>query len=345
MAKATSKTVKRQIGWDDDSIKTGGYIERPDKYTPKKGRTDRIRLMTLPIIYFGASVGGEGNGFYGVSCAKYEDAYLAVVEGDEEALERCKKQCPLFERGYPVKQRFVALIWHISSEARAGGKATKVNQFYPYPFAGTVYEQIRDAAKSLPLNASGKKTDIRLVELQVTCTDDRYKKVTVIPIVEKRQHQTTWAEAVEAAKDLFTEDSGNPMRLPDGDKCQLIIDTILPESRQSLLASINRVEGKESGGSEAETDEFATPARRGKKPAKAEESLEEDAGELNDEGLEEPGDDDLGGGEEQVEEEEAPPPRKPVAAKGGKPVAGKPAAAKRPAPPAADEEDIDINLD
>ena len=48
------------------------------------------------------------------------DDMVAALDGDMEALERCKEQCPLWRRGLNIKRRFCCLLYHVSTIGKDG---------------------------------------------------------------------------------------------------------------------------------------------------------------------------------------------------------------------------------
>lgn len=259
-------TQRQKIGFDDDKVVSNQRQERPDRYKGKKGRQDRVRIMTPLTRCFGATVKNKADpekAFFAYSIADPEDAYKAVVEGDEAALKRCENQCPLFKRGYPVAERFACLLFHIESSDSKGRKKD-VRQSIPWVFAPDKYVALRNIQRTLKINPKTKKPiPLQAIEILIDCSDDTFQKMTFIPVSEASQLAMKFGECLEACKDDFD---------PPGDvngTCSLVEDTIAAESKQNLIRSLDRAESGDTGGSQ-EADEFATAARPqagGKKPA------------------------------------------------------------------------------
>jgi len=265
------------VSWEDDSIKGSNFLERPDIYKGKSGYTDILRILTLPISHFICAVNPpnnrEGAGFSAVSLADHEDIKSGIVEGsDTDARKRAEATCPMVERGFPIKRRFVCLVHHVQ-RSDSNGRSKRINQFLPMVFDGSKHQHIRMIAQSLPTMASGKRRPLHAVELQVTCTDAKFQKMNF----SLHPTQTAkWSE-IKILADEFFADGWNAQ----GTGCEMIEAVLQTDERQRLIASINRVLGKgEFGDAKDDSDEWVedgdesdeTPApgkpsnRAGRKP-------------------------------------------------------------------------------
>lgn len=274
MSKRKAPQTAKTIGWDDETIKGGGFSEKPDIYKGRQGFTDIVRVLTLPKSFIICSVnprgGGDGQGFSANCLAEHEDVLEGIIDGnDRDARKRAEDACPMLERGYPAKRRFVALIWH---EARINpkGQRKKIQQVMPFVFDGGKYEHIRTIAQTLPPLKNGKRRPLHLVELQFTCTDNKFQKMnfSYSPTVS-----TKWSEVKEKAGEAFDDGWSQ-----EGESSELIRALLEHDERQRLVQSIDRVEGKGSFAEEGGSDEFdeegedyddeeeeAAPARRSKR--------------------------------------------------------------------------------
>lgn len=263
---------KRMGNWDDDTIKGGGYNERPDVYKAKQGYTDIIRFITAPVSLLLVNVNPKGGkGFSTPTLADYDDVMEGFIDGnDKEAQKRAKEKCPALQRGYGVKRRFVALVWHAYRVNRKGQRK-KVMQAIPMIFDGGKYEMIHAIKKSLP-PIKGKRRPLHLAEIQITCTDSQFQKMNFSMNPTPSQK---WAEVRAEVEDLF-ENGFDPT-----EEVELVEAVTEAESFQSLRESLDRVEGKgnfeddddDSDEWEEETEddeeEEERPRRRKKKaPAK-----------------------------------------------------------------------------
>lgn len=312
----------KKIDFGREDIK-GGYLERPDGYSAKRGRTDRIRILTDPVSYFGARVGDENTGFFAISRADHDD----IEAGN---FDKCEKDCPLFARGYgpKIKQRFCVLVHHISS-TDGKGREKKVDQILPWNFPKQKYEQLHNIAKNLPLGSkSGKPLPLRTVELSVSCEDEKFQKIHIAPITDPGRLSCRLSDSWELAKEYF-EDDKDP-----SSECSLVVETVSPEPKQELLASLDRIEKKIAGGGGDEFDDDKPKAKKGKKKPAAEEADEEEEIE-EDEDLEDVEDD--AEDEEDAEDDETEEPAPKKAAKGG----GRAAPPARKNKVANDEEDAE----
>lgn len=336
MTAAKTSTHTRQMDFNDPNIR-GGLTNRPEHYKAVAGRVDRVRLMTLPLTYLSASINpaeadkGRIKGFNAMSLADLDDG-LAAINGDAAALERCKAACPIFQRGYDVKQRFVVLMWWISSQQN--GRSVKKDQLLPFAFAGDKYAMLRTIMSGLPINPQTKQPRaLATIELDLTINskaDEGFQKIQFVPIPGPDGHQSTYKEAKERIQEVMVGDLDPSAAGYLAQECVLLTEFLELETRANLIRSLDRVEGK--GG---EQDEFANngaapaparpaaagrpaPARRqapAPAPAPVEEAPPDDGAEIDDGGLglEEP-------------EVEAPAPA---------PVVTRPAPARRQAPAAA----------
>ena len=368
-------TSKQVVGWDDQTI-TGGMTKRPEHYKAADGRVDRVRLLTPPKAYYTASVNppedSSQKGFNAISLADYNDC-LAAEKGDAAALDRCKKACPLWERGFQVVRRFVTLMHWISSKD-SRGREVKKDQLLPFAFAGDKYTAFRNIAASLPINSkTGKPYPLSAFEfdLSVSGADGvKYQKIQITPWTDPKQFKIKLSDSKRkvAEEGLIQGDPASPDFFSG--TCVLVEEFIQPESRLSLMRSIDRVTGNDGG---MEADEFsgqaaeAKPAAAGKRrvtitrpaeePAETEElplddddlGLEEDPATEAPAGEAEEGD----LGELEIEPEAPAPAKTKPAAKPAaapkpatKPAAApkpatKPKPAAKPAPAPEAEEDVD----
>lgn len=313
-------TANRQrIGFDDDKVVSNQRQDRPDRYSAKQGRQDRIRIVSPLTRCFGASIKNKVNAdksFFMYSCADPEDAYAAVCEGDEAAIKRCEKQCPLFAKSYPVAERFACLIYLISS-TDSRGKVREEGKIFPWVFAGDKYVQLRNVQKNLPINPKTKKpVPLQAIEILIDCTDDKFQKMQFFAVTDPASLTMSYKDCLAACADEFD---------PPGDAngtCQLIEDVIAPESKQNMLRSLERAE---NGGDDEEPDEFASGGKQGqgqqrqtRKPAAA----KPDAGSAGDTNEDDSGEFDLGDeGAPGEEEAETPPPAQTRRGPGKPPVA------------------------
>lgn len=333
-------THRQKIGFDDDKVVSNQRTERPDRYKAKAGRQDRVRIMSPLVRCFGATVknAATGTGFFMYSCADPEDAYAAVVDGDEAAIKRCEAQCPLFKKGYPVTERFACLLYHI--ESTQGGRKKSVNQPLPWVFAGDKYVALRNIQKTLKVNPRTQKPiPIQSIEILIDCQDDNFQKMTFIPVTEPSQLVMSYKDCLAVCAGEF-DPSGDP-----NGTCGLVEDTIAPESKQSMMRSIERAENGES--KEDQHDEFAggqAPAaagKRGRSPSRPAPGAEAD---VDDSGAFDLGED-VGGDVPEVGEAAPPvarrsPAGRPGAKAGGKPPSSKPPAAETPQDELGFEDDI-----
>lgn len=294
--KKKAPTLKKQVDWADESVK-GGLNTKPETYKGKVGRTDVIRVMTMPLCFYGASVqfkNAEDKGFFAQSLADIEDI-------ENKDMDACKKACPLFKRGIKVSRRWVCLVVHVSK--KEGKTAKKVMQPILMSFAAERYGQIRDLFASLPPKADGSKRTFRETEIQITCTDNKFQKLSLLPMYDKSQMQSTLKECKELVGDLFT---------PENDlngECSLVDEFLEPEPFENLEQSLDRAfgTGQFAGGDDAddlaESDDDEAPARTKTKASKRSADNNED------EGMGDDLDDILEGADEDEDDEEEPKPK------------------------------------
>lgn len=356
----------RQMDWDDDSVR-GGLREKPEKYVAKAGRVDIIRVMTRPVTYYGAQVQFKNDpdkGFFAQSLARIED-----IEQENDAA--CKKACPLFARGYDIKRKFACLIVWVGSVDRKGN-VKKAPKPIVMSMGPERYGQLRSIVQSLPPLSNGKPRKLHQIELRVECTDDRFQKLTMLPLTAKSQMSSTLDECKELVADLFE---------PEGDlngTCSMLTEFLEPEAKKDLENSLDRAEGRGKFADDTEDDldteddEPKKPAR-GKKPKPSDDDdadadiaddindILDDAEDVDDDEDEpkkpnakkpaskkpKPSDDDDGddddiGEDDDVDEDDEPAPKKPSGktTRGASPSSKKPAA-KKPKPEEDDSDDED----
>jgi len=256
------------MSFTDESVKSQSFNDRPEHFRVKKGRVDRVRILTAPVSYFGANVRfkHEDKGFFAISIANHDDM-VAAYNGDTDALKRCKKQCPLWRSGFTMKRRFCALLYHVSSQDRRG-KRRKVGNAYPFAFDEGKFEQIRTIVNNLPTK-KGKRVSLRAAELLITCEDTGYQKMAFSMTSDKPE--SSLRDIADEVEEFF-----------DGDKpltgaCSLIEDFIAPDTPLKLQSSLDRAAGKatdEDGddgfddyGDEDEDEKPKSSKKRGKKKA------------------------------------------------------------------------------
>lgn len=319
MAKKPSvAATTRQMDWDDESVR-GGLRDKPEKYMAKSGRIDIIRVMTRPVTFYGAQVQYKNDpekGFFAQSIARIEDI-------EQENAAACKKSCPLHARGYDIKRKFVCLIVWVGSIDRKGN-VKKAPKPIVMSMGPERYGQLRSIQQSLPALTNGKPRKLHQVELRVECTDDRYQKLTMLPLTAKSQMSSTLDECKELVADLFE---------PEGDlngTCSMIADFLEPESKADLERSLDRAEGRgkfadeDDLDTESEDDEPAPKARGKSKPKPSGDDEDDDA-------LADDIDDILDDAEDVDDDEPAPKAKKP--------------SGKKPAKPSDDDTDDDIEDD
>lgn len=229
----------------DESIR-GGLSDRPETYKGKTGRRDKVRIVTMPLSFFGARVEfkhDKNKGFFAISHANHADAKA----GNMPAL---KKQCPLYRRGYTVGERFVVLLWWISS-IDSKGREVKKDAVLPWVFAGERYSALRNIQAALPPVAStGQKRTILSCELLIECTDDNFQKMNITHILPP---STKLAEVRARVSEYFTEEAQATL---DPSGCSLLLETVEPEPLANLENSLDRAEGRGRFAEEARADEF-----------------------------------------------------------------------------------------
>jgi len=248
----------------DETIK-GGFSERPEGFRGKTGMTYIARIVTKPIMFAGAYVenhGDKSKSFFMASRAPFDIA-KAAMDGDRDAETQAKLECPLFEREYKVKPRFCVGLWVVCT-IDSKGRATMLKKFYPWTFAGERYQNLTSIGKALPTLANGDRLKIQQVELQMTCTDDGFQKFNITPITSARDIKMKSSEVWAECSQFFEGDS------PDS-PCYLIEETIAPDSRRDMIASLDRAEGRGKNQAVEEVDEVPrgrqTQTRTSERPA------------------------------------------------------------------------------
>lgn len=273
-----SNAVAKDFG--DESIK-GGFSERPEAFKGKSGVTYIGRIVTKPIMFSGAYIENahdKSKSFFMASRANIEVA-KAAIDGDEAAWNEAAQECPLFERGYKVKQRF-AVGLYIVCTIDSKNRQAPVKRFYPWVFAGERYQNLTAIAKSLPTLESGVRMTLQQVELQMSCTDDNFQKFNIAAISSPRDFKMKRTDVWEECKQFFDGET------PDS-PCYLIDDTIAPDPKRDMIASLDRADGKGKGQITEEVDDRprqtapargATHATAGRRPAPQAEEVPDDGG-------------------------------------------------------------------
>jgi hypothetical protein len=236
----------------DRSIRAG-LEERPETFIPKKGRVDVIRILTMPVRYFFAWIENPETGktFGAISCAPFNLIEQARDTGDWDPV---RAACPLFARGYipcdydeatRSHNRFAMLIYHIESTEPGRSSPKRVGQVLPWCFANKIYTQLRNIQESLGVDKNGRPRDIRSVVLRLTCDDDKFKSVTILPIT----HSSTWAEAKAAVMEANIFDPPEAASTLDPMACTLILETVRPKPRSVLDRDLEKIEAFRSGAS------------------------------------------------------------------------------------------------
>lgn len=258
----TTKNVK-QIDFDRDDIK-GGYQERPEMYRGKRGRTDRIRVLTPPVSFYGARVEVANGGFFCISRADHD----LIESGDFKA---ASKQCPLFEQGYEdrIKQRLCVLVHWISSTDGKGRKK-RVDQILPWTFDPQKYRALKTIADNLPPGKDGKSRGLHVYELAVSCEDDNFQKLNFTAITSASMLECKFSESWDLAKEYFDDPEDRRSR------CSLVDESTAPESKPDILAALKRASAV--AGDEFDEDEEDKPRQKksGKKPRPDEDEEEAD---------------------------------------------------------------------
>lgn len=267
MSKApATKTPSHSRDYDfgDQTVK-GGLRTRPEKFTGAQGMKYRIRVMTKPKAYFGASVRMKSNpekGYFAIANADYDDCVAAILNNDAEALKRCRAADPLFARGYDVDQRFAVMIW-IESQIDGKGRETSVQQFKPWPFGGERYADFTSKLMTLPEHPKnpGQKLPLNRVEILAECTDKKYQKfsMNIIPNAASGM-KTKYAEVWEKVKQHFDGDD------PYTSTCSIMDEFLEPDSVKETNKSLDRMEGK---GEAVDEDTDLAGATDGAAPAPA----------------------------------------------------------------------------
>lgn len=286
--KGDSKGYAHRTTWDDETVSGSAYGDRPEVYKARPGSTDIVRIVTHPISYFIVSVNPKNSdkGFSTVCRAEHEDIMEGITDGnDREAKKRAEDACPALAAGYPVKRRFVCLLYHVA-RVNSKGQAKKVRQVMPFVIDGGKFENLRSIAQGLPVSSkTNKKRGLHSVELQITCTDAQFQKLnfSLAPTIMEE-----WAKAKPVIDDAF-DDGWNI----NGEGCSLIEETMAPESLQQLKQSIERVSGKgrfeddsdewdEDGDTDGDGDEFddeePAPKRRTSKKSSGKKQSKKSSG-------------------------------------------------------------------
>lgn len=241
------------MDFGDESIR-GGFRERPAKFKMENGRRYRGRIMTRPLVYYGANVqaeDGSDKGFYALSLADPATA-KAALEGDPSALARAKEMCPLFAGGYNIDRRWVVLFHQIGIESR--GRVAKQSLVLPWAFGKDKYSKLTEIYNSLKA-ADGRQIPLSAIELNILCTDTNFQKVDITPILQKHQFMCSYADSLAAcANELYdpkNPDAGSP----------LLDDFLEPDSREDLIRSLNRLNGTGALGAEPAAEDVAVPGQ------------------------------------------------------------------------------------
>ena len=263
----------RTFDFGDDTVK-GGYNDRPEAFKGKAGMTYIIRIITAPVVYYGAFIENKAEpnkSFFMQSRAKVEDAE-AAYNGDDEAANRAAQDCPLFAKKFKIQRKFVCGIFIVGRED-SKGRYEKDGRFMPWSFGGERYASLTNLSRSLPTKADGKRVSIHAVEIRATCKDDRYQKFDLMPVTSKNDTRMPWDSVWEEVKQHFDGDDRHSV-------CSKIEDFIQPDSKRDMIDSIDRADGRGEGGIEEPDDEkpAARSSKPGKKPAPKPEPEESDEG-------------------------------------------------------------------
>jgi len=181
---ATSKaSTSKRYEFGDPNVK-GGFSDRPEMFKGKPGYTYRIRIVSMPQAYFGAYVENKADAsksFFSPSRAPYDIAE-AAYQGDDEAARQAAEACPLWERGYKIQQKFICGIY-VVERSDSKGRTEKVRQFVPWSFGGERYKAFSNIVSALPPKPDGSPGSIRGIEILAQCTDDRYQKFSLTPVM------------------------------------------------------------------------------------------------------------------------------------------------------------------
>lgn len=234
-----------------DTDVRGGFKDRPVKFKMESGRRYRLRIMTIPLAYYGANIqaaDGSDRGFFALSLAPYNVAH-AAVNGDAGAMAEAAKLCPLFERGYNLDRRWVVLIHLIGVESR--GRVTKLNQVLPWAFGKDKYSKLTEIYNTLR-TSDGRQIPLSRIELNVLCTEAGFQKVDITPITSTAQMSCTYEQSLAACAGEFNDPTNPNAGSP------LLDEFIEPDPRPDLIRSLNRLEG--TGQLPPDRDNFASPA-------------------------------------------------------------------------------------
>lgn len=258
---AAKVSTSKRYEFGDPNVK-GGFSDRPEMFKGKPGYTYRIRIVAMPQSFFGSYVENKADpskSFFCPSRAPY-DVAEAAYQGDDEASKRAAEACPLWERGYKIQQKFICGIY-VVERSDSKGRTEKVRQFVPWSFGGERYKAFGNIVAALPARPDGRPGSIRSIEILAQCTDDRYQKFSLTPVMGESRMK--WGEVWAECKDHFSGDN------PDSD-CQVIDDAVAPDDKRKMIESLDRAEGRGQGAVE-EPDAPAPTARRagGAAPARA----------------------------------------------------------------------------
>lgn len=236
----TKQTNAQAKDFGDETIK-GGFSDRPETFKGKAGMTYIARIVTKPIMFSGTYVenhADKSKSFFMASRCPIDIA-RAAMDGDREAEAQAKLDCPLFEREYKVKPRFIVGLFVVCT-IDGKGRASMLKKFYPWTFAGERYQNLTSIGKALPTLSNGDRLKIQQVELQMVCTDDNFQKFNITPITSARDIKMKASEVWAECSQFFDGDNADS-------PCYLVEETIAPDSRRDMIASLDRAEGKGRG--------------------------------------------------------------------------------------------------
>lgn len=262
-----------RMTFEDQSVRSG-FGDRPNTYKAEAGRRDRIRILTMPGLYASVPLtvlkedektGLRKEVFFAVpSLVNPTDPgnedllYDALVSNDKQSLEKCREICPYFRKGFKVRPRFPVLIHHISSSS-TGKRDRKEDKFLVWDIPSTVYSLIRDLIASLPKSKkTGKPVDIRLVELDVSCTDTQFQKININTITSASALSYTFAESMEMARESgqFVDDAPEKDSQLEPYHVVDLLAVIRPDSEQDAMDTIARAMTKVSKSFVDDTDDI-----------------------------------------------------------------------------------------
>jgi len=250
---STKARNARTYDFGDESVK-GGYNDRPESFKGKAGITYILRIVTTPVAYFGAHIENSSDpskSFFMTSRADFDTCAAAYEGDDREAVARAAEQCPLWERQFKIKQKFVCGIYVVGKED-SRGRFEKVGQFFPWSFGPERYQSLTNVARSLPSKPDGSRVSIHAVELRASCKDDRFQKFDIVPVTSKNDMKMTWADVWDEVKGYFEGDDRKSV-------CDKIEQFLEPDSKRDMIASIDRAQGASQNAVEEPDD---PPARR-----------------------------------------------------------------------------------